>query len=744
MSVANSFFATPVQRETPQTTTGRPNGSTVPKPNKKRQDKGVILLDWLNAQDAPRGSAIETIRTMWRHVMRQYTSAESDVERMKESQFVMIQYFGRDKRVFEVIRDSFRRRRIYDAVTQKNGTTVRRLTPLGRDANDAIKRIAALVGLEPKGQFENRVPVNTTVRWNFAANVERERSKLETRRRREMDAFMTKAKAVLDRVANATVETWNGHAKAANRNRAVNEVVRSMESVKTWLDEYGESVNFESVPMGFRKLRDEYRKLVKSVRVRHQGRQNLGMVVDFPNTLAELHNRHVAAREEETMLVDRAMRVANRFEHVVARGAMPRWDVPVPETTNGLRDVVEWITTRVNNRVASYETNPHRQAARQRQANKTNKTKTPNANTKKPIPVTANGKAAPPPAPPMSGLASGASTSTAPMPSGNTKPKAPPPVPPPMPGAATPKAPPPVPPPMPGTATPKAPPSSTRSNGASNISSVINSLVGPNSPSSTASRQFNTFLNTATMAHLLDLRDRLERRRRRRSRRVTVRRRVAIGSRRSRAQRAADRLRRERNDARRRVLDQRLRDLLVKVAKAIAFAQQRSKSKSTSKPKPKSTKANNVNRVTWNARPAAAIAKNVVPSLPKGQGGRTVIVDTGDMSMPQTYGSIPLRLAPRRQNGFSYAPPLPRGSSQGTSRTGAYAGGVGTLGLVGGVAAAAAAKARRRSRPATSTARSSASSVGSRVSNPRFWTADLDRLLNSNNNTRNTASSVRR
>jgi hypothetical protein len=30
------------------------------------------------------------------------------------------------------------------------------------------------------------------------------------------------------------------------------------------------------------------------------------------------------------------------------------------------------------------------------------------------------------------------------------------------------------------------------------------------------------------------------------------------------------------------------------------------------------------------------------------------------------------------------------------------------------------------------------------VSNPRFWTADLDRLLNSNNNTRNTASSVRR
>ena len=742
--MANSFFATPVQRETSQTTTGRPNGSTVPKPNKKRQDKGVILLDWLNAQDAPRGSAIETIRTMWRHVMRAYTSAESDVERMKESQFVMIQYFGRDKRVFEVIRDSFRRRRIYDAVTQKNGTTVRRLTPLGRDANDAIKRIAALVGLEPKGQFENRVPVNTTVRWNFAANVERERSNLETRRRREMDAFMTKAKAVLDRVANATVETWNGHAKAANRNRAVNEVVRSMESVKTWLDEYGESVNFESVPMGFRKLRDEYRKLVKSVRARHQGRQNLGMVVDFPNTLAELHNRHVAAREEETMLVDRAMRVANRFEHVVARGAMPRWDVPVPETTNGLRDVVEWITTRVNNRVASYETNANRQASRQRIANrarqaannktnKTNKTNNTNKtsktnNTNKTTPKTANGKAAPPPAPPMSGLASGASTSTAPMPSGNTKPKKPPP----------------VPPPMPGTATPKAPPSSTRSNGASNISSVINSLVGPNSPSSTASRQFNTFLNTATMAQLLDLRDRLERRRRRRSRRVSVRRRVAIGSRRSRAQRAADRVRRERNDARRRVLDQRLRDLLVKVAKAIAFAQQRSKSKSTSKPKPKSTKANNVNRVTWNARPAAAIAKNVVPSLPKGQGGRTVIVDTGDMSMPQTYGSIPPRLTPRRQNGFSYAPPLPRGNSQGTSSTGAYAGGLGTLGLVGGVAAAAAAKARRRSRPVTSTARSSASSVGSRVSNPRFWTADLDRLLNSNNNNTNTASSVRR
>jgi hypothetical protein len=749
MSVANSFFATPLQRSISQTTTGRPTVST---PNQKQKDKAVILLDWLNAQDAPRGSAIETIRTMWRRVMRQYTSAESDVERMKESQFVMIQYFGRDKRVFEVIRDSFRRRRIYDAVTQKNGTTVRRLTPLGRDANDAIKRIAALVGLEPKGQFENRVPVNTTVRWNFAANVERERSKLETRRRREMDAFMTKAKAVLDRVANATVETWNGHAKAANRNRAVDEVVRSMNIQKAWLDEYGEMINFESVPMGFRKLREQYRKLVKSVRGRHKDSiQNLGMVVDFPNTLAELHNRHVAAREDETALVDRAMDVANRFDHVVGRGEMPRWDVPVPSEKNlPLRDLVEWITTRVNNRVASYETNTNRQAARQRIANrarqaannKTNKTKAPNANTKKPTPKTANGKAAPPPAPPMSGLASGASTSTAPMPSGNTKPKAPPPVPPPMPGTATPKAPPPIPPPMPGTATPKAPPSSTRSNGASsNISSVINSLVGPNSPSSTASRQFNTFLNTATMAQLLDLRDRLERRRRRRSRRVSVRRRVTIGSRRSRAQRAADRVRRERNDARRRVMDQRLRDLLTKVAKAIAFAQQRSAKTKTNKTKTKTTttkKRNTLNRVGWNTRPAAAIAKNVVPSLPKGQGGRTVIVDTGDMSMPQTYGSIPSRLAPRRQNGFSYAPPLPR--AQGTSRTGAYAGGLGTLGLVGGVAAAAAAKARRRSRPASSTARSSASSVGSRVSNRPFR---ID-LQNYASNTNNTASSRRR
>jgi len=185
-------------------------------------------------------------------------------------------------------------------------------------------------------------------------------------------------------------------------------------------------------------------------------------------------------------------------------------------------------------------------------------------------------------------------------------------------------------------------------------------------------------------------------------------------------------------------MDQRLRDLLVKVAKAIAFAQQRSASKSKTKTKTTNTKKrNNINRVTWNARPAAAIAKNVVPSLPKGQGGRTVIVDTGDMSMPQTYGSIPPRLS-TRQNGFSYAPPLPR--AQGSSRTGAYAGGLGTLGLVGGVAAAAAAKARRRSRTTPSTARSSASSVGSRVSNRPFR---ID-LRNYASNTTNTASSGRR
>jgi hypothetical protein len=722
MSVANSFFATPLQRSVSQTN-GRPNGSTAgKKPNKTQQDKAVVLLDWLNAQDAPRGSAIDTIRAMWRRVMRDYTAATSDADRNKHVQLVMIQYFGRDKRVFEAIRESFRRRRVYTGEQQSNGTTVKRLTPLGRDANDAIRRIAALLGLDPKRHFENRVPVNTTVRWNFRGRVERTRSDLETRRRREMDDFMTKAKTVLDRVANATVATWNGNTKATNRNQAVKEVVRSMESLKTWLDEYGEMINFDKVPPGYRRLNTSYRAHVKSISRRHKDSiKDVGIVVNFPVMLAELHNRHIAEREDDTALVDRAMDVANRFDHVVDRGEMPRWDVPVPSEKNlSLRDLVDWITTRVNNRVASYETNTNRQAARQRTAAKK-----------------ANNKA------PVSGLTPGASTSTAPPPpppmpkTGNGK-TAPPP-PPPMPKTGNGKAAPPPPPPMPSRASSRAP-SSTRSNGssngASNISSVVNSLVGPNSPSSTVSRQFNTYLNTATAAQLLELQQRLERRRRR-SRRVTVRRRVAIGSRRSRAQRAADRLRRERNEARRRVMDQRLRDLLGKVAKAIAFAQRRAKSAST-KTKTKTTKTSNVTRVGWNARPAAAIAKNVVPSLPKGRGGRTVIVDTGDMSMPQTYGSIPSRIAPR-QNGYSYAPPLLGANTRRSSRTGAYAGGLGTLGLVGGVAAAAAAKARRRSRPVVSTVRSSASSVGSRVSNRPFR---ID-LQNYSSNTNNTASSRR-
>jgi hypothetical protein len=371
------------------------------------------------------------IRSMWRTVMEPYLKAPQE-KKGEALQNILIQYFtGRTKGVFQALRDSFRRRKVYDA--SANGTKT--LTPLGKDANKAITQIAGVLGLEPKHLFEPTIRHATTT-WKYLNNVDTLLKRRETQRQSEIQAATAQAEKTLKRVVRDTKALWgNNHPYTMNTttaNTVEKEVLGTLHAIRDAIIQTPTPIG-NKPPPNIKALRETYRKHLAPVRRLHN---NTSILVDYPRILTEIHNRHLQEKGEEHTFRSKIQVVANTQARLVKNGLMYAWNVPVPdnETKASLPDLVEWILGPVENRVASYTINTTN--------NKNTSTPTPGKinvsmfekkpqpqqQTPKPAPKATpqqgpqKNKAAAPPPPPLPGQ------------QGSQQTKAPAPPPPPLPG----------------------------------------------------------------------------------------------------------------------------------------------------------------------------------------------------------------------------------------------------------------------------------------------------------------------
>jgi hypothetical protein len=375
---------------------------------------------------------------MWRTVMEPYLKAPQE-KKGEALQNILIQYFtGRPKGVFQALRDSFRRRKVYDA--SANGTKT--LTPLGKDANKAITQIAGVLGLEPKHLFEPTIRHATTT-WKYLNNVDTLLKRRETQRQSEIQAATTQAEKTLKRVITDTKALWgNNHPYTMNTttaNTVEKEVLRTLHAIRDAIIQTPTPIG-NKPPPNIKALKDTYRKHLASVRSRHD---NVSVLVDYPRILTEMHNRHLQEKGEEHTFRSKIQVVANTQARLVKNGMMYAWNVPVPdnETKASLPDLVEWILGPVENRVASYTINTA--------TNKNTSTPTPGKINismfeKKPQP-----QQKPPQKPPQQGSQKNKAAAPPPPPLPGQQGKAAAPPPPPLPGQQG-KAAAPPPPPLPG------------------------------------------------------------------------------------------------------------------------------------------------------------------------------------------------------------------------------------------------------------------------------------------------------
>jgi hypothetical protein len=446
MVTPGEFFKVPVNKKRPTAPKGPPTTR-----QSSSHEAPLKLYDFLESQNTPRGSAMAQIRSMWREAMQPYLKAPSEKKKNEALQFLMIEYFARDKNIFQAMRDSFRRRKVYQAAA--NGTKT--LTPLGKDANKAITTIAKVLDLTPRRLFESTITENTTV-WDYTTNVNTFISKREAQRQAALDTATQRAVDTLDRVIKDTVAIWGPNHEYTTNNTRQKVRLEVMTTIKALRNAITAStqLNAKKNSPEVRALKETFRKQVSPIRS-IPAHKDILPLVDYPRIVDELHQHHLRDRMEEQKVVSKITAIANQQSRLVKNGAMYAWNVPTPpkSVTQSFPDLVDWITGPVANRVASYSNGTTNKNKPKNAPGKVNMSAFAHLNTKK--------KASP---------------QQKQQPKQTARPSqkgAPPPPPPPPPGQKAPPLPPPPPPMPPGSISiPPPPPMPTQ---AINTTSIVSS-----------------------------------------------------------------------------------------------------------------------------------------------------------------------------------------------------------------------------------------------------------------------------